>query len=356
MRTYKKLTPAARARADAVGPGIEETHGDAQDGPRMTTAPTQAAGTRSLVDGTDDPSPRRVRPTTAGEASYVGPLQAFVRRPLLVLLPILLIMLPALAWVYTTPATYRAQSEILVGRIDVEANAVPGFVSAVQQLAGTYARLVNTTDVAALAAEQLAVPVDEVRDNVTGSPVPESSIIAIEASADDQASALALAEASSASLIAYVRQQSTPVSADDETLADYRKSALDLNLARARVANAETARDRAVDQGTAAQRTAAEVALAEAQADVAASQLRVDTLAGVFGNNQRGGTERNSLQAINEPLALGSDRRAKLQLAIGASLVLGMAVGFALVTLRANLPALRAARQRGRGAPLTAHG
>ncbi len=316
----------------------------------MTRSPSEAAA--PFVPVERDRSTRVALGPADDEP--VGPLRAALRRPLLVLLPVLLVLMPALAWAVTTPETYRAQSEILVGRVDVEANAVPGFVSAVQQLAGTYARLVNSSDVAGPAAKELGLPLDEVRGSLTATNVPESSIISVEATAGDQAKALALVQAASNSLISYVAQQSTPTSAEDKTLADYRASALELNLARSRVTTAQTARDSAIEDGTTAEEQAAERALAEAQADAAAALLRVETLANVFESNQRGGTERNSLRAINEPQGLGSDRRSRLQLAVGVSLVLGLALGIAAASLRANFPALRAARQRARARRTTA--
>ena len=275
----------------------------------------------------------------------VGPLVAVLRRPFLVLLVLLLVLLPAVSLVLLSPAKYTASSQILVGRVDVESTAVPGFVAANQQLAGVYSRLVETELVAARVSEQLGLSPQQVLTRVSASPVPESSILVIRATSTGQEQAVLLARTTAEQLVAYVQQTSVSPAGGDATLAEFR-------AASQRLVAARLARDTLQRRLDAAQRdertapAALQQQFVDAQAAVDAAQLEVNTLSGSFQNDLRGSGERNSLQVITSGVPQGSDRSSRLQLAVGLSVLLGPTLGVGLALLAENRRALRVLRRR----------
>lgn len=275
----------------------------------------------------------------------VGPLVSALRRPFLVLLPLLAMLVPSVALAELAPASFGASSQILVGRVDVESTAVPGFVAANQQLAGVYSRLVSTELVAGPVARELDLAVDDVLSGVTASPVPESSILLVEAEAATQAGAVALAATAAEQLVVYVQQTSVAPAGGDATLQQFREASTRLVGARLARDTAQTALTEA-QTGPAAALTAAQEAFVAAQATLDATQLEVDTLSGTFQSDLRGSGERNSLQVITSGVGTGSDRLSRLQLAVAASLLIGLTTGVGLATLVENRSAVRALRRR----------
>jgi uncharacterized protein involved in exopolysaccharide biosynthesis len=118
-------------------------------------APPRPGADRGAVEG---PS-QRAQSVDEAPIRTAGPLLSVLRHPRLALLPVLLVLGAALALTLQRVPTYTAEAQILVGRVDVEANAVPGFVSAEPDARRPpYARLVSTTVLAERVAKALDVP------------------------------------------------------------------------------------------------------------------------------------------------------------------------------------------------------
>src|SRR5918911_4044178 len=83
------------------------------------------------------------------------------------------------------PTTYTAEERLAVGSGGLSAQAVPGFALASQELASNYARFVTAGPV------RSALPAQTARRvlTVTASPVPESNVVRVEATATDPAAA-----------------------------------------------------------------------------------------------------------------------------------------------------------------------
>lgn len=289
-----------------------------------------------------DAEPGRVRPAVAAQpppdaSPAVSPLLAVVRRPLLAALPVLTLLLVAVTFVLTGVPVHTASAQILVGRIDVEASAVPGFVQANQQLAATYARLVGTTVIADRVSTVVGVPAEELRGRLTGSPIPESAIIQVEATGSTSASAVQLAGAAADQLIRYVVESNENPARQRQLLDAYGAAAVEQRAA-------ESARD-AAEAALAAARgvEASSTRLADRRAELNAAQaaldeatLRATTAESAYRDSQRGAVDRGALQVITEAESAGDDRRSRLQLAVVGSLLLGGLIGVALASLREN--------------------
>ncbi|MDO5627806.1 MAG: hypothetical protein Q4G43_05725 [Mobilicoccus sp.] len=99
-----------------------------------------------------------------------------------------------------------AEARLLVGDQTIQAQAVPGYALATQQLAGSYARLAVGDAVTG------AVP-DGVE--VKASNIPDSAVVRLEAEADDAETAVAAADQAADALVAAVRGVTGPDRSDD---------------------------------------------------------------------------------------------------------------------------------------------
>ena len=318
----------------------------------MTSAPTsrqrasapaapQAASPRSDAVPDVRPVPSGVDRRSTDRPTPVGPLLAMWRHPRLVVLPMLVVLAAGLAVGYQRPPVYSAEAQLLVGRVDVEANAVPGFVSATQQLAATYARLVSTTVIAGRVATELQVPVREVSGKLQADPIPESSLIRVRTTAETSRRATALAAATSAQLIAFLEETNSNAARRQALQEEYRVSSQELQRALIARSNAEAALERA----PASRVTAAQDVVAAARAAVDSLTLRRDSAAQALTDAQRGDADRGTLQLVSEARSAGSDRASRLQLVLAASLVIGGLLGLGLAMLKANRAVLRGLRR-----------
>src|SRR5206468_5370899 len=86
---------------------------------------------------------RRTDPVPSPVTRRVAPSAAAIARPLLVLLPVLTFLVPSLLVAFAKEPVHTAEARLLVGGFDAQSQAIPGFVSATESLASTFARLVG---------------------------------------------------------------------------------------------------------------------------------------------------------------------------------------------------------------------
>ena len=84
-------------------------------------------------------------------------------------------------------AVYSAEARVNVGRVDVPAYTLQGVTVGNATLAASYARALAAPEVIERAARDAGVPVDEARGNLTGSQIPKSTLIRIEADGSSSA-------------------------------------------------------------------------------------------------------------------------------------------------------------------------
>jgi hypothetical protein len=261
------------------------------------------------------------------------PSQAIVTRPLLVALPILVLLVPSIALALARQPVYSAQSRLLVGGFNVEAQAVPGFVEASRTLSQTYSRLVPTRAIAERVAKILKLDVDQVDGHIDATAVPESSIIVVTGKAADQGKAIRFSAAAAQALEDYA-DQAAGSSGADSLLDDYRQASLALNTATARQTALKKQYDARVTAGTA---TDADLqALSAAQADVSRANLEATTLAGSYTAAKTNSGGSGNIDLVAPASGAGNDRKSNLEVAIAGPLLLGAIAGVALATLVAN--------------------
>jgi hypothetical protein len=273
---------------------------------------------------------RRTDPLPSPVTGRVAPSAAAIARPLLVLLPVLTFLVPSLLVAFTKAPTHTSEARLLVGGFDAQAQAIPGFVSASQSLASTYARLVSTPAIGDVVAKSLGQSAGSVSGHISATPVPESSIIRVEGKATSAAAATRFAQAAAEAVLSYARltaggDQLTKVASDYQAAAQANAAAQD-NLDRTQ---------RAV---TASANPSAELLLQLAQARAAAdtAKLEADTLATQYKNLQAAAGSSGQVRIVAPAVYIGDNRKSTVELAIAGSVGLGLIAGIALATLVVN--------------------
>jgi hypothetical protein len=253
----------------------------------------------------------------------ISPSAAAVMRPVLVVLPILLFLVPGILLGLTRTPTYTSDARLLLAGFDVQSAALPGFVEASRTLADTYARLVDTDAVVQPVAKALSLPRTDVVGHISASSIADSAIIRIEGRASSKEDAARFASAAATALSSYVRDLGGQ---GDQLQAEYRAAVKTFADA--------TARKEALDGAYAVTPSAANRnARSEATADYELAKANADRAANRYNGAGGGGA---SLALVGPPNTASSDRLSTLELLIAAPLLLGSIVGLALATIVVN--------------------
>jgi capsular polysaccharide biosynthesis protein len=283
------------------------------------------------VDGFPRAAPAP-EPQQTGPA-FVGPLESVFRHPVVALLPVVVLVLAGLAVGLLRSPVYTAEARINVGRIDVPAYTLQGVTIGNTTLAASYSRALGAPDVISEAAREADVSVNEARESLTASQVPQSTLIRVEAEGDSSGEAQQLANAAALALINYVtkvnvRQQQS------RSLQRYRRAQAQVERARTRLLR--------VVEGTGADSRAAE----RARVNLRTAELNARTLGQRVLGASVAPSPENLLQLIVPAATAESDRSSVLQQSLLIGLVAGVVLGFALALLRANWHLLRGAFAR----------
>ncbi|MCU1488011.1 MAG: hypothetical protein JWN67_4757 [Actinomycetia bacterium] len=282
---------------------------------------------------TEPPRTRRVPPLPSPSTGRISPSAAAIARPLLVLLPILTFLIPSLFLAYSSTPTHTSEARLLVGGFDPQDQAVPGFVAASESLASTYARLVGTPAVVDPVAKALGLDPSQVRGHISASPVPDSALIRVEGTADNKRDANRFADAAADALAKYAAGAGGGTSTG-QLLTDFQQASQELAGAQATLARVNAALE--ADPGNSTLLTQQ----VTSQAAVDAAKLKADAL-GQRYTNFAASSGGGHVELVAPASYQGSNRRSMIQLAIAASVGLGLVVGIALATLVVNQEATR---------------
>lgn len=267
-----------------------------------------------------------VYPSSVG-SGQVGILEAIRRRWLSALIPLVLLLAAAVAVGLLRPPVYTAGSRLIVQAATGNPASLPGAVTATEGLAETYSRALASDEIVTAVAQETGVEEDDVRDQVSATPVPDSAIIEVRATGPTEAEAVALANSAAGALTAYVDGLGGDSPEAAGLLREYRKAA----------ARYEEELDEKVrleqEQGN-SDSAAAEAASRQASVDADAAQVQRDALGAAYQNGQRFFTA--PVATLARATEASSDFSPKLQLFLLIGAVAGLATGAAVATLRAG--------------------
>jgi hypothetical protein len=261
----------------------------------------------------------------------VGPAEAFLRHPILTILPVLLLVGAALYVGLARDPVYTAKARINVGRTNVPAYVLQNVVGGNQALAASYSRLIATEKVVRDAARRTGTPPLETRDRLDASPIPGSTLIQVEGTGPNERGAVALANAGSQSLIKYV----TKATRDRESRVAFKR----YKAAQARVQRLQRRVRFLFAQGRKRQAD-----LNRAEVDFEAAKLRASNLANLY-RTSTADPGASPLSLIGPAASASSDFGTTLERLVLIGLAAGLVLGLGLALLSANRDRLRALRE-----------
>ncbi len=258
----------------------------------------------------------------------LGVLQAVRRYPVMAIVPIVLFAALGVALGLAREPTYTATAQLSVGELNIaDPAAIGSVVQATESLASVYARRIQATEVRQNIRRQVGNT--SFSSTVSATPVPDSPIVKVSATGDDQRSAVIVANAAAKALAAYARKLSDPTGGSGEVYARFRATALKVTEQRDTLRRLKRAYNR--DSSEANQR-----AVNKAQADLDTTLLRREGLRANYQTSQQNARSTPPLSTFALATDATSDRRSVTQILLLLGLIAGAAVGAALATLRLN--------------------
>ncbi len=272
-----------------------------------------------------DQHPTRTDPAGDATRPRVDALTAVLRYPLLLLIPVVILAAAAYALVRQHPTTWTAEAQVLMQQpAPTSSAALPGVVQAELSLAPVYARELDFDPVVVPLAQHFHMAPGAVAADLSATPVPNSPIIRIDASARSSRTAIALANDAATKLSAFVSTQVQSTAGNSSLLLRYQQASAAYESAlthERRMVAAHSARSPAVVKAIAA-------------ADVA--QLRQRVLASEYQSLTGQGPTSPGLGVFQRATAASSNQRSNLEIYLFAGVLAGLVIGVALATLAAN--------------------
>lgn len=267
-----------------------------------------------------------------GGPRTVGPVEAFVRHPIVTLLPIVLLAAAAVYVGLQRAPVYTADARVNVGRTDVPPYVLQNVIGGNEALAASYARVISADPVAIAAGRATGRSPADVRDHLDATPIPGSTLIQVEATGSSKGEVVRLSNAGARALISYI----TAANRD-------RQSAGALSRFRAAQADAQRLQRQLLALQARGAKGRAQAQRLQVSVDVA--QLRASNLANQYRLSAGAGDGGSPLTLIGPAATAGSDRRTTLERLILIAVAAGLVIGLGLALLIANRGRLRAMRE-----------
>jgi hypothetical protein len=250
-------------------------------------------------------------------------VQAVQRHVLLAVTPIAILLVLAFAIAVARKPTYSSVAPLNVGGVQLSIQTIPGYSVAVAQLAVAYSRAIYATPVVARVSRRVGVPPDQIVGHVTATPIEQTPVIRIQASASNPGQAQRLADATASALVAYAAklQGNNPDTP---------------RLLRRYVADTQAVQEagRAVKQSSGADHDRAQTRLS-----LAVLQQRTDAL--LYQQSTIGDAATSLITKIAPASGPKSDRRSVFQRLVLSALIGGGLIGVGLALARARRESLR---------------
>jgi hypothetical protein len=233
---------------------------------------------------------------------------------------------------------YTAKSTLTVANVAYDTRSVPGFAQAAQNLASSYSQSIGSGPVVDRVAQELRLDPAVVRQNLSATPVPNSTLMTVSARGADAASAVKLNRSATAALVAYVQTL-------DSTRAE-RNAAL--NEFRAAVAAEAKAQDRLGELRAERKLDQSSVSLDHLAAAVQKQQtasLRADGARARYVALRQAtpSADARRMTVLGQAGTAAGDEHKNMQRYAAIGLVAGLALGLAVALV---LPRRRPRRER----------
>ena len=277
----------------------------------------------SQPDPVEDPGPVPAPLPGAGGPTRISVLEAMSWHKWTVLFFVLLGAAGGVALALTSDPEYSTDARLNVDFTSQSPGSLPGSLTAARALTDSYSRAIDSDAVVRDIARRTGMEGDEVAELVSASPIPDSTVVRIDATGDSAAGAERLADDASAALIKYVNELDSP----------------DADLSQALVAKFRTAADR-YDQLAEEQRELkelgkeAEVEAHEVEIEAQVALLKREALSQRYAEAQQGYVA--DLVKLESASAAESNQASLLQLYGGVGIAVGLLLAAVVASIRAN--------------------
>jgi hypothetical protein len=257
-----------------------------------------------------------------------GPIESIGRRPKAFFIPLVVCGLLGLALGVLRAPVFTAEAQLVVGGTVRNFQPAEGQTAALQDLTDIYSRLVGSGRHLQLVSDALG---NDVPPGVlTAAPIPDSTLIRLDATGATQDEATQRADAAATGLVDLVKALQTESAASNtEVLTDLQARQTEMEDAIIRRNAAQAAYNNSPTEAA-----RAELVAATALVDRLDLQVSVARDAYLASESARGGGIDLEVFSPAEPW--GSDRRDQMMIYVLGGLAFGALVGMALATLAAN--------------------
>jgi hypothetical protein len=217
---------------------------------------------------------------------------------------------------------YTATSAVVVEPLAPTVVQLSGAIQAAQDTATNEGRLVTADSVTRPLAAQFHTTRKYIANHLTGSPIPNSTVIKIIAEGNSESSAIALANATATVFSRYVTGRLQTNAAAEKLLVSYTKAVHAFRLA--------------LQAESSLGRTSSKRQQVEATTAVATAQVRQQALSQQYDALIQSHSTAPSVSPFVLATTATSDRVAKIEIYLFAGIVLGALIGAALATMLAN--------------------
>ena len=251
------------------------------------------------------------------------------RHRFLTILPVVVLVAIAIGVGFVRSPRYTAETRLIVGRLNIGNPGLAGFVTATQSLASAYSRAVTAADVVDPVARRLHMTPGQVSSQITSTPIQNSPVFKVIATAKSKSLAIALANDASEALTSYVSMLSQHNPDSTRLLGEYGQVSQLFNRAQTRLQVATQLYRRSPTKANAARLDSASTARASAQ-------LQLQTVASSYQASAAGQGSASLVETMNTATSASGDRGSIIQLLAFVAAVVGLMLGAALASARAN--------------------
>jgi hypothetical protein len=258
------------------------------------------------------------------------------RHRLLTVAPVVIAVAIAAGLGFVRSPRYTAETRLIVGRLNIGNPGLAGFVTATQALASAYSRAITANGVVNPVARQLHMSPGAVSSQITSTPIQDSPVFRVIATAKSKALAIALANDASAALSSYVSTLSQNNPDSTRLLGEYGQISQAYDRVQGRLLVDQHQFRRSPSKANARLLNSATTARAS-------DLLQLQTIAGAYQSSEAGQGSTSLVQTMNTATSASSDRGSIIQLLAFVAAVVGLALGAALASARANRGLTKAA-------------
>jgi capsular polysaccharide biosynthesis protein len=248
---------------------------------------------------------------------------------LLVVPAVVLAVLGAVLGLHASP-TYTATAQLVVQPLAPTLSQLPGAVQAAEDQATNESRLLTSSGVTVPLARQFHTTSSSIANHISATPIPQSSVIRLNAEAGSAHTAVALANAAAKAFSHYVNTELQSTAESEAVLKRY--EAAEIMLSRAR--NVKVALEA---------RHVRLAGLVRATAAIAAAQVRANALSSQYQSAIQALATAPAVKSFSSATNASSDRSSRLEIYVLGGLIVGLLLGAAVATMLANRPAAAAA-------------